>query len=66
MTTLKWTKIDNYYIKSDGYTITKCSVKGDTVYTAFMLPNTILGHFKSVEDAKKRVSEHINDQHQTL
>ena len=60
MTTLKWTKIDSYHIKTDGYTITKCSVKGDTVYTAFMLPNTILGHFKSVEDAKKRITEHNN------
>ena len=60
MTTLKWTKIDSYHIKTDGYTITKCSVNGDTVYTAFMLPNTTLGHFKSVEDAKKRITEHNN------
>jgi hypothetical protein len=66
MTTLKWTKIDEYHIRTDGYTITKAKINDITVYTAFKLPNTILGNFKSLQDAKNCITEHNNDEHKAV
>ena len=66
MTTLKWTKVDNYHIRAGGYTITKFIINNAEVYTAYYLPNTMLGSFKSLQDAKNRISEHINEINKTV
>jgi len=66
MTTLKWTKVDDYHIRADGYTITKFNINDAAVYTTYFLPSTMLGSFKSLQDAKKRIGEHINDENTSV
>ena len=51
MTTWKWTKVDNYHVKCNGYTVAKASVNGKILYTAFELPNNNLGTFENFKDA---------------
>ena len=61
MTTWKWTKVDNYHVKCNGYTIAKASVNGKILYTAFELPNNNLGTFESYNDAKQCAEKHYKE-----
>ena len=58
MTTWKWTKVDNYHVKCNGYTVAKASVNGKILYTAFELPNNNLGTFENFKDASAKAVQH--------
>lgn len=62
MTTWKWTKVDDYHVKCNGYTIAKASVNGKILYTAFELPNNRLGTFESYKDAQNTAIQHSEKQ----
>jgi len=62
MTTWKWTKVDDYHVKCNGYTVAKASVNGKILYTAFELPNNRLGTFENFKDAYDKAVQHSKKQ----
>jgi hypothetical protein len=56
---MKWVKWGEYAIRAEGFSICKAKVHGDWIYTAFELPNKILGHYRKLDDAKSQIMEVI-------
>lgn len=50
---MRWVKGDNYYIKTDGFTIAKIFNKDQVFYELWQLPSTYLGKFENADTAKK-------------
>ncbi len=43
-----------------GYAISKAVSQGATIYSVWLLPSVHLGNYKNVDEAKEKVSQHLN------
>ena len=59
---MNWVEWGKYAIRAEGFSICKAKVNDKWIYTAFKLPNTILGHYRKPEDAKSAIMEIIKSQ----
>ncbi len=47
-----------------GYAISKAVSQGATIYSVWLLPSVHLGNYKNVDEAKEKVSQHLNESKQ--
>jgi hypothetical protein len=47
-----------------GYAISKAVSQGATIYSVWLLPSLHLGNYNNADEAKEKVSQHLNESKQ--